>query len=1387
MRVRILLVCFLAGLSVTKGNNIPYPFSQYNYTYLNGDIGLPHNFVDDVFKDSKDFIWISTHNGLIRYDGYKFVSFTTSTFPISIKDNYVQKVCEDNFNRLWIASEGGIDIIDLKLYCNIDLSEKDNATLSKLMNSDASSIYKDGKGDIWISSQNTLYCIELDDKGAIANYYCLEGNIGTGPITSVLDIGWAVCAGINNLVKRIDKRKGHLLKAEPISRLFETIGGNWKIQCMELDADTLWVGTNNGLIKYNHFGQNFKRYCQSPESGSLSQSHITDLKLDENGTLFISTLRGLNVYNRGNDNFSYIIQNSDYDPPTLNCNFINCLYMDKNCIWVGTEIGGINLLTRGRLTTLNWKNNRTNQGSLSPSPVNAICEDKQGNMWVGTVEGGLNLMRKGSNSFEHFVSDPNNPNTLSHNSISGILLDKDNYLWAYTWGKGINRLNLNIPNNKRFDRFNEKVEGAELNFIASACDDVLNSGIWFGTTEGLHFFDKEKSKFVKVKFSLSNNRFKTMAALFIDKKNRLWVGTSKGLFIVDLFSFARSRVHFDYIYIRHKLSDAQVHVADKINCVYQDKNGTIWLGSNSNGLYKLIEDKGGTYTFKNYTIKDGLPNNNIIGIVEDANHTLWMSTDNGISQLDKRSMTFSNYTKYDGLLTNQFYWNAYWYSPSQNLIYFGNTEGLVAIDPNVPKDNISSTRVSLTGLNISGKVIYPSSGEYLDQDISDTRDIYIHESDKVFIIDFSSKRYDYNDQIRYAYYLKGYDNKWHEANIGSNSAVYTSLPPGNYVFQVKATNNKGYWSDEITEIEIHVAPFFYKSWWFMTILILLAGIALYSFFSWKTREYRRQKLTLEKTVKNRTKELDDQNKRLIEVSRKLANSTEEKISFFTHVVHEFRTPVTLINGPLEKAISLSTEPSVKESLSIARRNSKYLLSLVNELMDFRKLDSNTPQINKESGNFQAFVEYVLMPFHAYARERNIHLETFYRIDNPYIVLDYDYMRKVIINLVSNAIKFTPANGSVNIYIASLNSTHNGKQLYINVQDTGIGVRAEDQDKIFSQFYQCKCKENNPELWQNSTGIGLYSCKRIVDMHKGTIRACNNKEKGASFKILMPWIEGQPTEDKFTNSDQTITYNKDVTSDNLPQSTILIVDDNTDMRAYIHSLLTPEYSVSEAQDGAEALSIIKRQSVDLILSDLMMPVMDGLELSRQVKADLSTSHIPFLILTALVSDEQKKISYQIGVDEYLCKPFDEDMLQLRIRNILKQRDQYKNKFSATISRESLNLTIGSKDEQFLKTAFELMDENYSNSEYELESFVRDIGYSKTLVNKKLQDLTGQSIGQFIRNYRLNIARNILNDVQNRADINITEVAYTVGFNDPKYFTRCFKEFTGKLPSSILSEK
>lgn len=572
--------------------------------------------------------------------------------------------------------------------------------------------------------------------------------------------------------------------------------------------------------------------------------------------------------------------------------------------------------------------------------------------------------------------------------------------------------------------------------------------------------------------------------------------------------------------------------------------------------------------------------------------------------------------------------------------------------------------------------------------------------------------------------------------------------------------------------------------WFLSLLLVSVACLSVIFYRYKVRRLKKRQMQLEQLVAQRTHELEVQNHSLEVMAHHVEDMAEEKIRFFTHITHEFRTPVTLIHGPIQQALVLTSNEEVKEQLHIAERNVQDLLALVNELMDFRKLDTEKVKLNIRPFDLVSMMEDLLLPFVSFVKHRHITLQAYYHLRGLSVSADPTYLHRVLTNLLANAVKFTPDGGHIRLYAARIVDNEGKVQLYLSVSDTGCGIPEKDLPQIFDSFFQAQNKVTYPVFGQSGTGIGLNVCKRIVVLHGGVISAKNNRAGGTSFRIMLPMKE-MPKEELVVAGGISEKENLSVMEEvPLQKETLLVVDDNHDMRRYIRSLLQKEYKLLEAENGVKAMEILEKHHVDLIISDLLMPEMDGLEFSKRVKENLATSHIPFLILTAVHSEENEKKCYSIGVDEYLCKPFDADIFKYRIRNILTLRRGYQERFSKPVAladMSEMGLIEESRDKVFMDRAMELMKLHYAEAEYGLDAFVRDMGYSKTLVNQKMQSLAGMPIGQFMKNFRLDMGRKLLE--QAKGDANVSEVAYAVGFNDPKYFTKCFKQRFGCLPSSL----
>jgi signal transduction histidine kinase/ligand-binding sensor domain-containing protein/DNA-binding response OmpR family regulator len=1383
---------------------------HYNFSSVTINDGLPHNYIDNIYKDSQGFLWLCTHNGLARYDGSNFVHYNISSEGIRLRSNFVNQVCEDQFHRLWIASEAGLDLLNLKTgrLEKINYSVFQSEDLSKIP---VLFLMKDKNGNLWIATQTNLYRIELGQDGKIRKCTFLFSTYDkhSAPITALGEVDNEVWVGYDRNVYKVENSKKEKMSLQPIfdKTIFDSQS---RIHCFCVHNKEIWIGTNRGLYRYNQANQRYKRYTHNEEkSYSLTESYITGLAVTANNELVIASLKGINFYNPSGDNFVQMESAGQSSGNIVNFNLMNCLYTDGSILWIGTELCGLIKMVHRNLNielltySLDQLENRT------ANPIGCVFEDTKGNLWISKIGKGLNLKTHGSDSFTHICQDFKNPTSLSHNSVNDMKQDDRNQLWFATWGGGLNCLNLDRLANPTFTRYNVANSSLKSDFVGSLCFDKLNSGMWVGTAEGLSFFDLGKRTFTNLTLPTDRLPNNSLVGMLIDSKQRLWIGTHHGLIVLDLYSFARNRKDIRYHYFEYKLNDPGSKLIEKISCICQTADGTIWLGSNGYGLYRINSEKISSENFENMTVKHGLPDNTIYGIVEDRQHRLWISTNKGLSCLDVKSKLFSNYNEQDGLPSDQFYWNSY-YKSQEGMIYFGGLNGAIGLK-GVNQLLRRNPQVVFTQLTVQNNVIKQGDNNYLNQSISWSKEVHLHERDKSFSVEFTALDFENPDKYKYYYRLKGFDDRWIECDPKHHYASYTNLKAGHYVLQVKVQslmNSKG---TQTAELGIFVAPFFYKTWWFYLLVLVLVAVLFYSYFQWRISIYKQQKRILTEKVKERTLALEEkmealsrqnsllvqQKEQLIELSKKIQEITADKISFFTNITHEFRTPITLILGPISRALKLSQNPFVMEQLRIVERNSKSLLGLVNQLLDFRKVESGHISVVKKMHNLRAFIEENIALFQAFTKERNIEIRCYTRLQEIYYCYDEGWIQKVLVNLISNALKFTPDGGRISFYACSITDDRQRKKLYLSVSDTGVGIHPNDLERIFDRFFQSENIVQYPMAGQSGTGIGLYLCKRIIEEHGGRIFALNNKTAGSSVRIIMP----VPIE----NSEQA--YKTEKTSDYLfpipaptdnesletemaassgNQKTILIVDDNQDMRTYIRSVLSVEYRVIEADGGQEALKKLGQHHVDFIVTDLMMPVMDGLELSRRVKENISISHIPILILTAKISDDVKLESFRIGVDEYMQKPLNEELLLVRIHNIFSIRQNNQQKFAIQMDPTLLNIDEDSNDNRFLNKAMQVLEKEYKDTNFDVNAFSEAMNMSKTLLNQKLQNIVGQSTGKFIGNYRLKKARDLILINKLSKNMNISEIAFEIGFSDPKYFSRCFQKKYGVLPSALIVE-
>ena len=810
--------------------------NRYNTIYITMNEGLPNNFVDDIYKDRQGFLWISmSGGGLSRYDGYEFVNFTPATPHCRLKSNFIRKVYEDNFQRLWVVSEGGTDIIDLTTMQSV-LPHDPRKKLETLIKQPAFMVTQDANGCIWLYCSNSLHRIAFRTNGDIESIHSLEipNPYRYDIIFKDVENEGKVWIGINGALYKIGITAQSKLEATLIDDCLSFAPDLYFTDFIAKENE-VWIATDKGLYRYNKNEGIVKQYMHTPDNPhSLSQNFLTCLAITNDKQLLVASLKGINIYNPIKDNFERISdQASNTGSKLLNSNFINCIIVEGQHIWVGTESGGINKMTAKRLSIQNYQHDNKNLQTISHNPVNAVYEDNSGNLWVGTVEGGLNKKAVGSDSFIHYTYESG---TLTHNSVSAITADGQGRLWIGTWGGGINLINPQNPQHRIEAITARNKDNYPIDFIGALAYDSINNGMWIGANQGLFFYDLAHKQLCSPFAKRAAEDIRGCIGSIIDKDGQLWMGCLDGVYIIDLHSPASVSLPegtFRYRHLKYKLDDPSSGLIEKICCFYETQDGTLWLGSNGYGIYKRMQNEDGKEQFVCYNSLHGLPDNSIRSILEDDKGCIWIATNNGLSRFQPTENHFINYNRQDGLADTQFYWNAAHRSQYSKL-YLGTVSGLVAIDCNLPALTTQSSKVRFTHLKVGNEEIFPGN-EYLPLDIAVSKAIRIHEREKSFSLEFTALNYESDNTATYSYRLLGFDNRWIHVPASRRFATYTNLSPGNYTLQVKYTPYTPTEEDNITELQITIQPYFYKTTWFILLVIILATFATWQFYQWRIR------------------------------------------------------------------------------------------------------------------------------------------------------------------------------------------------------------------------------------------------------------------------------------------------------------------------------------------------------------------------------------------------------------------------------------------------------------------------------------------------------------------------------------------------------------------------
>ncbi|MCK6622735.1 MAG: response regulator [Calditrichia bacterium] len=1356
-------------------------------------------------------MWFGTRTGLHKYDGYRFTVYTYDVRDTtSISSDDILCIYEDRSGALWIGTLiHGFNRFEraagrfTRFPCD---PENPNSVVNQVH-----SIYEDPSGMFWIGTSAGL--LRFDQKQNRFTRFVHDpanaGSLSNNTARVIYeDRSGSLWIGTNNglnLIDRTQERFTHFFH-DPHSS--HSLSDNGVTSINEDRSGTLWIGTYGGLNRFDREQESFTRFIHDPGNPrSLSHNVVWAIYEDRAGALWIGTEGGgLNILDRSSGQFTRIMHDPE-NPRSLSSNYITSIVEDRaGALWVGAgdlwrraKGGGfgINRFDRGQNQFHHLAPDPPSRGNESEFPVHTTLGDRSGMLWIGSVYDGLYQFDRRSGRFRQFVHDPSNPRSLSQNFIMALYEDRAGTLWVGTADVGINRLESDGRTFTRFVHNPDDPHSLSHNRLSAFYED-RSGNIWIATFGGgLNRFDRQRQNFDHFlhdpddPHSLSHN---LLSFVFEDRSGILWVGT-----------WGRGVEHFDRQrgQFRHYINDPKNPHSLSNNItwdIHEDQTGAIWIAT-SGGLNRFERDSG---QFRYYTESDGLPDNVIHGILEDNQGNLWLASVNGLSKFDPHTETFKNYYVENGLQNAAFSFGA----PGKNSsgeMFFSGRNGIDFFHPDSIKDNPYIPPVFITKFTH-----YTRNEPVVDEQISEKQQIELAYDDQTLTFEFVALNFRNPQKNQYAYKLEGAQEEW--VYLGNQRSItFTNLAPGNYNLRVKGSNNDGVWNEDGVSLKIIIHPPWWRTWWAYALYALLALALLYS---GRRYELNRQRLKHDLQIEHLEAE------KLQEVDRM-------KSRFFASISHEFRTPLTLISGPVKQLISGEFKGDLREQYHLILRNCNRLLRLVNQLLDLSKLESGKMVLQASPQDIVALTRQLTMTFESLASVRDIKLQ-FNGPEEPLMVyLEREHYEKIIINLLFNALKFTPEGGSVMVYIPlgppskggiSASSPFEGGprgMLEITVRDTGIGIPPADLPHIFDRFYQAGDFSTVGTLHATSlpgSGIGLALVKELVELHHGTIEVSSEVGKGSVFTVRLPLGKEHLRADEIVGGEITVgakhplqkaeIYTEEFAGDASPQrsrkvemyieefardaspqqppetnETVLIVEDNPDMRAYMRGYLSEYYRLVEAEDGAQGIKQALKHAPDLIISDVMMPNMDGFQFCERIKSDERTSHIPVILLTARASGESKIEGLETGADDYLTKPFDARELRVRVSNLIEQRRRLQERFRRELVIQPSEITVTSMDETFLKKVIAAVEAHIDDPAFETDDLAREAGVSRRHLNRKLRALTGQSVREFIRTLRLKRAAQLLQQKSGT----VTEIAYEVGFQSIAHFAKIFREEYGVAPS------
>ncbi|WP_281233277.1 hybrid sensor histidine kinase/response regulator transcription factor [Flavobacterium gelatinilyticum] len=1316
---------------------------NYPIKHLDISSGLSNNSAASIYQDQNGYMWFGTFDGLNRYDGNDFKIYRhIHTDPNSIQGNAISCIEGDFENNLWIGTTAGPVVFNAERSSFKPLQYYDINKKIKPLNVTAYEII----------AVHSLHIIVVATKEAVVIFKEGEKTGTAVPFNGKLKyIARSIAYNAQKQTFYVFITGTGLcqydIKSKKLTLLNTAITG---ANCIKLTNEGLWIGSDEGAYLYNEKLNTYsKNYF-------LEKTVVRDFFQQEN-RLWIAT-DGAGLYTLKKNQTAPVLYIASGPAALLKSKSIYDIFESRNGeMWFGTLRGGVSMMGKKPLYFNHFKSRDplTNKEDEDPAAnfMLSFCEDEKKNIWIGTDGSGIRYWNRKQNTYDVYSASSPSGRKIQSNFVTSIVRDSDNAIWVAMWKGGVCRIDPKSKAIQNFSIYNQYTKKAEQESWLLFLDSKKT--LWLAVTNAgaLYQFDRKQNKFV-----CYSNTLRDVTCLYETKDGKIWGGTFNSFFEIDSKTKKVKHYHSDY----------------NIRCITEDQNNNLWIGTVEGGLL-LFNRK--TRTYKKFTTENGLSSNTILRLLEDKNGNLWMSTYHGISRFNPKNKTFRNFGVTDGLQGSQFSWNAGTKLSTGEFI-FGGINGFNVFHPDSIKDKKNTGRFLLNDLLVNNESLKLNSPYITEKNLEMISGVELPYEKSALSFDFVYLDYVNSEKINTAYFLEGWDKNWNYTSK-ENRANYSRLTEGTYVFKVKTTDVFGNWTNEVALAAVKILPPWYRTWWAYTFYLIAAVAAIYVYVGYhKNKERLRYEIKLARMEHKKDKE-----------------HAEKQFSMFTYMAHELRTPLSLIINPLKSAIQRKKHSKDDLDLNLAYKNAKRLLSLTDQLLLFRKAETDLDQLKISKINLNTLCREIYESFTQMAAAKQLDYRFIEKETPAEIYGDYEKIEITLFNLISNAFKFTPSEGSITIEIIE-----NDFDVSIIISDTGSGINENDIDTIFEKFKQLQSKSSN------GFGIGLYIAKYFVTKHHGSLTCKSKVGEGTSFSIILPkgnshfeelsinenpqmstlvgeLLEGMPAAQQNTFETTESSFPENLQEELVTaKRVLLIVEDNPEMNQYLVKLFSKNYIVYTAFNGLDGLKLVEKHMPDIVLSDISMEGMNGLDLCKKIKQNDDLSHITVILLTAASSNDIHLQSITEGADDYVTKPFDSDLLLARVDSVLRNRGQLRRYFLDSITlRENVN-KVPLEYKEFLDKCIEIVEANLENTEFNLKSFSTAMGMSHSSLYKKIKAISGQTVNVFIRSIRIRRAAVIMLT----ENINIAQVGPQVGIEDQRYFRQQFVKLFGMKPSEYIKK-